>query len=122
MKNYKSIFIYDKDDELTSYAELNKKSSEVVNQYFLKDRELTKSNTFMYGKSKETTKTKILFSEDCSLFYLNLDGESICRAVRKNSNSIAPPDEVSRVSLIDEKRLDSFSIKKNLIADWLKLL
>lgn len=122
MKNSKSIFIYDQNNDLTSFVEFSKKNKEVINQYFLKNRELTKINTFTYRKLKETTKTKVIFSEDCSLFYLNLDGESVCRAVRRNSHSIAPPNEISRISLIDEKRLDSFSIKKNLISDWLKLL
>lgn len=122
MKNCKSIFVYDKESELISYVEIDKGNNKIVNQYFAKGKELTKSNIFTYGKKKEQTNTKITFNEDCSLFFLNLDGESFCRATKRNSSSISPPSEISRISIIDNKKSDFFTIKKNLIEDWLKLL
>lgn len=122
MKNCKSIFVYDKESELISYVEIDKDDNKIINQYFTKGKELTKSNIFTYGKKKEQTNTKIIFDEDCSLFFLNLDGESFCKAIKKNSNSMVPPSEISRISIIDNKKSDFFTIKKNLIEDWLKLL
>ncbi len=122
MKNYKSIFVYDKDGDLTSYAEIDKNDNSVVNQYFVKGKELTKSNIFTYGKKKEKTDTKILYDEECALFFINLDGESFCRVTKKKSHSISPPNEISRISISDEKKAELFTIKKNLVEDWIKLL
>jgi len=120
MKSYKDIFIYNNEDELISYVELD--NNEIAHQYLLKNRELTKCNIFLNNKKKEINKVKILFNEDCSLRHFILDGEAICRVVRKNSHSISPPNEEARITLKDNKKIDFFSIKKNLIEDWLKLL
>ena len=122
MKSYNKIFVFNKENNLQAYVEIDSVDNSIENQYYLSGRELTKLNTFDFGQDVEITKTKITFEEDCELWYFNLDGDSCCRVRRKGAIDIKPPIEHSRISILDEDIIGTYTINKSLVEDWIKKL
>lgn len=121
----KQYFYYDKSDSLITYIDFNIQD-EIVNYYNVNDNELTKINNFSYKEKsklyKQQQKTKILFAEDISLNHMNFYGESRVVATKKNSNKfIDSPDAVANIHL-NNNFVESFSIKANLLEDWMDKL
>lgn len=125
-QNYKNIFIYNKKNELTTYVDLDE-NNKVVNYYNLLNRELTKINICEYNEKNKThidiKKAKILFSEDCVLHHMFLDGDSRVVANKSNSNGrLISPKVVSRVYSYNDNDMDGTTIQNSLVQDWLKKL
>lgn len=124
-QNCKSVFLYDKEDNLITFSEINSEG-ELINYYDLKDRKLKKLNTHSYkekGKNyTERNRAIIVFEEDASLFHTFIDGESRVVAQKKNATLGTIPKPQSKLYSLNEDNIESFTINPNLVQNWLKKL
>jgi hypothetical protein len=124
-QNCKSVFLYDKEDNLITFSEINNEG-ELINYYDLKDRKLQKLNTHSYkekGKNYiERNRAIVVFEEDCSLFHTFIDGESRVVAQKKNAPLGSIPKSQSKLYSLNEDNIESFTINPNLVQNWLKKL
>lgn len=122
----RNIFLYNKEGQLMTYVDLNEKG-DATNYLSLSGNVLTRFHiSSVKEKNKIYTdidKTKIVYDEDCKLFHMFFDADdSYCRAVKKSSNRIEPPNIVSITHLHNEDNIESFTVKPNLVQDWVKKL
>ncbi len=124
-QNCKSIFLYDKEDHLITFSEINNEG-ELINYYDLKDRKLQKLNTNSYkekGKNfVERNRAIVVFEDECSLFHTFIDGESRVVAQKKNAPLGTIPKSQSKIYSLNEDKIEGFTINPNLVQNWLKKL
>lgn len=123
-KSKRSIFLYNKNNELTTYVDLNKEG-QLTGYFHLEGRMLTKMNVLRYKEKnklhQEVSKARITYDEDCKLFHMFFDiDESYCQVVKKNSNRLEIPNAVSKIHVYDNENSKAFTVKKDLISQWLK--
>ena len=125
IQNFKSsIFLYNKQGELITYAELDTEGS-LVNYYNINDNILTKLNINRYKEKNklytDIVKTKTEFDEDCMLFHMFFDkNDSYCKVVKKGSKRIEYPNIISTVHSYNNDFIESFSINSSLLQSWAK--
>lgn len=129
MRSYNSIRIYDKNDKLVDYIEFKSLSNEMKCYYSVDGNSLNRKfvneyydNEFPY---EETVSSIINFAEDFKLYSLTIGGEAHIRAMT-SSFQMSPSIE-SRVDTyldneIDETSIQSFTIKSDLIDEWINKL
>lgn len=121
----KSIFLYDKEDNLTTFVEIDD-SNNLMNYYDIKDKKLQKLNVISYkerGKNHvERNRAIVVFEEDCSLFHTFIDGESRVVAQKKNAPLGTMPKSESKFYSLNEDNIESFTVNPNLVQSWLKKL
>jgi hypothetical protein len=121
----RNIFLYNKQDELTTYVELDV-NQDLTGYYNLENNALTKFNLCkVKEKNKWYTdikKAKIVFKEDCYLFHIFIDGEGLCKAIKKGSLTLESPQAESKVYSHNDKALEGYTISQGLMQDWLKKL
>lgn len=120
-----SVKCYDKNDKLTTYAEVDKNYG-ILKYYNLNNRRFVRFYKNLYIENKkriiEDNSSTIEFDEDCELMLMVLDGESFCRVKKLNCTTIVPPRILSKISIVDDCYCENFTIKPELIQDWLKKL
>lgn len=122
----RNIFIYNKSDELTTYAEFD--SDWLITGYYnLKDRVFTKANVFKFKEKNkiytDTNKTKTMFGEDCKLFHMFFDADdSYCRVIKKGSMRIELPVAISTIHSHNEDSIEAYTVNPSIIQSWLKKL
>lgn len=120
-----SIKCYDNQDKLTTYAEVDA-NYDIFKYYSLTNRRLVRfyKNLYLENKKRiiEDNKSIIEFDEDCELLFFVLDGESFCRVKKTNCTTLAQPKILSKLSIVDDCYYENFTIKPELIKDWLKKL
>lgn len=125
MQNYKSIFLYNKNDELETYIETNS-SEELIGYYNLLNKVLTKVNVSTKKEKnkiiKEEKKAKIVFAEDCVLNHMFLEGSSRIVVYKKNSNKLESPAIESKIYSLNNSLIKEYTIDNNLLQSWLKKL
>lgn len=127
IQNYSSsVFLYNKQDELITYAEIDSNGS-LANYYNVDDNKLTKVNVNKYKeKNKNYTdiiKTITTFEEKCMLFHMFFDkDDSYCKAIRTSSNRIEYPKVISTIHSYNKDFIESFTVKPSLIENWSKKL
>lgn len=126
VENYKSIFIYNKKNELVTYVDVTY-DNKLIGYYHLDGRELTKVNICRYKEKNknftEIKRSKIMFGEDCVLSHMFMDGDSRVVAKKKNSAKlIDPPSVISRVHSYDDQIYEGYTVKDDLVDSWLKKL
>jgi len=121
-QNYKSIFLYNKNNELTTYVDLDE-NDKLFGYYNLSGRDLTKINVCSYKEKNkvytDVKKAKITFGEDCTLHHMFLDGDSRVAAIKKNSFRLDPPVALSRIYSHNDEGIESYTINPDKIKDWL---
>lgn len=124
-QNCKSIFVYNKNNELVRFVEIFE-SGDIKSYYELQNRTLKKLNVFSYKEKKkhyqERNRAIISYDEDCSLFHCFLDGESRVVSQTADSASRKSPKSISKIYTTNEDVVDSFTVNKDLIKDWIKKL
>jgi len=120
--NCKSIFLYNKNDELTTYVDLDD-NDKLYNYYHLSERDLTRINICSYKEKNKTytdvKKAKITFGEDCTLHHMFLDGDSRVVAIKRSSLRLDPAEAISKVYSHNDEAIESFTISSDKIKDWL---
>jgi hypothetical protein len=125
IQNFKSsIFLYNKQDELITYAELDSNGS-LANYYNINDNILTKLNINRYKEKNklytDIVKTKTEFDGDCMLFHMFFDkDDSYCKVVKKGSKRIEYPNVISTVHSYNNDFIESFTINPSFLQDWAK--
>lgn len=123
-KKCHSFFFYNKDNELIKYVDLNE-FGEIENYYKLDGRTLTKINKEPFLEKRKTVykakKAVINFAEDCKLIHMNIEGDTWCKAVRKNSKTHESPKINTNIYMVEEE-MKRFSIQSELINNWIKKL
>jgi hypothetical protein len=122
----RNIFLYNKQDELMTYVELDPDGN-TTGYYSLKDRVLTRYTIFNFKEKNkmysDKSKSKITYGEDCKLFHMFFDQEdSYCKVVKKGSSRIELPTVLSTIHLNNENQFEGYTINPSLIQDWLKKL
>ena len=121
----KSIFLYNKNNELTTYVDLDE-SGNLYGYYHISGRDLTKLNVCRYKEKNkihtDVKKAKITFNEDCTLHHMFLDGESRVAAIKKGSLRLEPPGAISRIYSHNDEDIESYTINPDKIKDWLSKL
>lgn len=125
-QNCKSIFLYNKEDELVVYVDLSE-DNKPIGYYTISNRELTKYNLFEYKEKNKRyvdwKKAKIIFAEDCALHHMFLDGESRVVANKtKSGGRLDPPAVISRVYSFNDQEMEGYTIQPSLVQDWIKKL
>jgi len=124
-QNYKNIFLYNKNNELTTYVDLDD-NGRLYNYYNLFDRDLTKINICTYKEKNkfytDVKKAKITFGEDCTLHHMFLDGDSRVAAIKKGSFRLDPPIALSKIYSHNDEDIESYTISNDKIKDWLSKL
>lgn len=119
----KTIKCYDIKDNLQTFAEIDS-NLEVASYYNLSNNIFTRFFKPSYdddGKVfTENNKTKIEFEGECEMINLVFDGVSICRIKKHGYTQLTPPPIKSRIDMVDENYIESFTIKPELIQEWLK--
>lgn len=125
MLNYKHIFLYNKNNELITFVDLDD-NSKLKNFYNLSDNFFTRYNIYTFKEKKKLKETiqkaKIKYLEDAVLFHVFFDGESSCRVVKKNSYSFEAPKSESKIYSFDDDNIEVYTINQNLMDNWLKKL
>jgi len=127
MQNCKrNIFLYNKNDELVTYVDLDKNGS-IAGYYSLNDKTLTKVtvNKFKEKNKLHTTTNKaiVVYKEECKLFHMFMDeDDSYCKAIKRNSLRIDIPTVASTVYSQNTDFLESYTINPSIVQDWLKKL
>lgn len=118
----KFIFIYDKDNCLSIYAELSSKNK-LVGLYSAKGNELTKLNVFKQKNKIQHKKTVISFAEDIKLCHMFIDeyGTRVS-AIKRKSNRIEAPRIESKIETLNDEQLKGFTVKPSILNSWLDKL
>jgi len=122
----RNIFIYNKNDELTTYVEFDLDGL-MTGYYNLKDRVFTKANVFKFKEKNkiytDINKTKTTFGEDCKLFHMFFDADdSYCRVIKRDSMRIELPVEISTIHSHNEDSIEAYTVNPSIIQSWLKKL
>jgi hypothetical protein len=125
IQNSKSnFFYYNKQDELVRFVELS--NDNLVGYYSIEDNILTRLNIYRgVEKNKaytDTNKSKVAFAEDVKLFHIFIDGENLCKVVKKNGLSPIPPKTLSKVYTHNDDGVQGATLNPTLVQDWLKKL
>lgn len=119
----KSIFLYNKRDELITYVDLDD-SGCLTSYYHIDHNRLIRFTIDKFvEKNKNFTdinKAVIVFDEPCKLFHTFLDGESCCRAIKRDSRRIEPATVLSRICTHNDHSVEGYTIKPDLLQEWLK--
>lgn len=127
MQNCKrNIFLYNKQDELITYVELDINSL-ISGYYSLQDKTLTKINVSRFKEKNklqtDIVKTKTIFSEDCMLFHMFFDqDDSYCKVIKKGSSRIGSPEVLSTLHSFNDDFIESYTINPSLVESWSKKL
>lgn len=122
----RNIFLYNKQDELITYVELNS-AGDMTGYYSLRDRVLTKANVFNFKEKNklysDKNRAKITYGEDCKLFHMFFDqDDSYCKVIKKDSLRIEQPTILSTIYSHNEDFIEGYTVNPSLIQDWLKKL
>lgn len=126
-QNYNSsVFLYNKQDELITYVEIDSKGS-LANYYNVDNNKLTKVNINKYKEKNKSfvdiIKTISMFEEKCMLFHMFFDkDDSYCKAIKTISKRIEYPKIVSTIHSYNKDFIESFTVKPSLIEIWSKKL
>lgn len=113
------IKCYNENDNLVTFAEVET-SFDIIKFYNIKNKTFTKFIKTKYKKRVETLETAILFSEECELMDFVLDGEHFCRVKKMTCNTLIPPPIISKFSILNDSFFENYTIRQELIKDWLK--
>ena len=129
LKMNQVIKSYDKNNKLVIYAEIDN-NMELSKLYKLSGRKFYKFSKDVFTEDKKTPKKKLTeinkviinYADDCELLHFHLDGESFCRVKKTDCTSLISPKVISKVSLINDLYYENFTIKPELVSEWLKKL
>lgn len=120
-----TIRCYNQEDKLETMAEFNSDHS-LKSYYNISDRVFTRLNELSYlekgKKYSENSKSVIILEEDYELMEFCLDGEQICRLKKKGETTLSGVKIKSRMNLVNDSIYENFTIKPELVNDWLKKL
>lgn len=120
-----TIRCYNKEGNLETMAEINSDNS-IKCFYNLSDRVFTRIIEQSYlekgKKYSENNKSVIILEEDYELMEFYLDGEQICRLRKKGQTTLSDVKIKSRMNLVNDFIYENFTIKPELVNDWLKKL
>ena len=132
-RNYSSIGSYDKMNNLVRYIEFVDGQEQAKCSYSVEGKVLKR--TFMQGHRdedgsySETLNSIFEYSDNIMLFSMHLDGETYLKPILSGNSftSINTPDIINTIlscqpSNKDVATIESFSIKSDLINDYLKKL
>ena len=121
----KSVFLYNKRNELVTYAEFSKQGR-IMEYYNLSGRVLTKMNIERFKEKnkwvEDIKNAQIVFDEDCKLFHMFLDGDTYCKAIRINSRTLESPKASSKIYSFNEDAYEGYTVNAPLIKKWLEKL
>lgn len=120
-----TIRCYNKEGNLETMAEINSDNS-IKCFYNLSDKVFTRiveRNYLEKGKKySENNKSVIILEGEYELMEFCLDGEQICRLRKKGQTTLSEVKIKSRMNLVNDSIYENFTIKPELVNDWLKKL
>jgi len=126
-KIYSSIGVYDKCNNLVSYVEFKDEDQELKCYYSVDGNVLNRKYVNEYeGEPSETVSSIIQYSDNIMLYPINIQGETAMRTIQSGVSftSFYSPVISSRVDVYTDEELENpevqcFSVKSNLIDEWL---
>ena len=126
-KNYNSVSVYDKCDNLVSYVEFEDNDQELKCYYSVNGKTLSRKFTNNYvNEPSEVVSSVIEYNSNIMLFPLQIEGETSMRTIQSGMSftSLSAPGISSRIDVYkDEESIESevqcFSVNSNLIDEWL---
>lgn len=126
-KNCSSIGVYDKCNNLVSYAEFKDEDKELKCCYSVEGNVLNRKYVNEYlNEPSETVSSVIEYNDNIMLYPLNVQGETSMRTIQSGVSftSFSSPAISSRVDVyagveLNEPEVQCFSVKSDLIDEWL---
>jgi len=126
-KSYSSIGIYDKCNNLVSYAEFKDEERELKCFYSVDGNVLNRKYTNQYvNEPSEIVSSVVQYEDNIMLYPLSIQGETSMRTIQSGMSftSFASPATSSRVDVytgaeLNQSEVQCFSVKSNLIDEWL---
>ena len=126
VKNYNSIGIYDKCNNLVDYVEFQN-DDDIKCYYSVNGNVLNRKYTNVYeGEVTELVSSVIEYDNNIMLYPLSVQGETAMRTIQSGASftSFIEPGVSSRVDFYDDyidndSGVQCFSVKSELIDEWL---
>ena len=127
MEKICSIGVYDKCNNLVSYVEFKDEDQRLKCYYSVAGNVLNRKYVNEYeGEPSETVSSIIQYSDNIMLYPINIQGETAMRTIQSGVSftSFSSPAISSRVDVYVDEELENpevqcFSVKSNLIDEWL---